>query len=439
MIGSEKGSVLLIVIAGITIIAAIGAGIATMRSSSGIQVTVMAPSLSIQAYYAAESGLEWAQYTITKEGTDCEKDKLNQKKTTDDVRLVQADFSIKEAKLVGNDCKVTATGWVGNQDSPLAKRESTSNFPIVGNNGGDNFLDFVIDENVFLYGSSLAFSGNKVEGADATIVIQEGMSTSDINQGADINVSNIFIGGDVILDRGSAGLGSQKNPGVIFIDGNVTFHGGQRNIYGDLYVNGDFDLRNAKIHNNVYVSGDVVLDWGAPQLSDNSYIYYTGSLVHPPYYNQSVLDRCIWVSSLENATGYDPTLKMPDYDIPAPKPDDWYADEGRDYLNIKSGILQDGLKVFANSDEGFTSTGGRTASDVIIVSKGDITLTDAGGRVLSGVLFAPYGKVTFRGNEFTGTVIARDGFDVTSGGTTVTFINIENFFDKPEDIPMSVE
>jgi hypothetical protein len=59
---------------------------------------------------------------------------------------------------------------------------------------------------------------------------------------------------------------------------------------------------------------------------------------------------------------------------------------------------------------------------------------------LTGVLFAPYGKVTFNGGFFTGTVIARDGFNVTSGGTIVTFKSIEDFFDdNPEDIPMSVE
>jgi hypothetical protein len=60
-----------------------------------------------------------------------------------------------------------------------------------------------------------------------------------------------------------------------------------------------------------------------------------------------------------------------------------------------------------------------------------------GGSGLTGVLFAPYGRVTFNGGFFQGTVIARDGFFVTSGGTNVTFINIENFFDDHEDIPIS--
>jgi hypothetical protein len=75
----------------------------------------------------------------------------------------------------------------------------------------------------------------------------------------------------------------------------------------------------------------------------------------------------------------------------------------------------------------------------VIVSKGDITLTEAGGRRLTGVLYAPYGKVTFKGKSFEGTVIAKDGFFVTSGGTNVTFKNIEEFFENNEDIPISAD
>ncbi|RSD33940.1 MAG: PDK repeat-containing protein, partial [Methanohalophilus sp.] len=36
---------------------------------------------------------------------------------------------------------------------------------------------------------------------------------------------------------------------------------------------------------------------------------------------------------------------------------------------------------------------------------------------------------------FKGIVIARDGFEVTSGGSEVTFKNIDQYITDPEDYP----
>lgn len=434
MIDSQKGSVLVIVIIGITIMGAIGAGLAAMVSSGAR--TGVNHSLSVQALFAAESGLEWAEYTIRKEGTDCGKVSLNDKKIEKSIQLTQADFAITEASPDGSDCEVTISGWVGNQNSPLAKRESTRKFPIDEsvnvNNGEESFSDFLIEENVFVYGSDLVFSGSNVFGDGATIVIKGNLETSDINQGAAIKVSNIYIDGNVELDGGSASLGSSSEPGIIFINGNLDLWSGSRNIYGDVYVNGNFRLKDARIHGNVYVNGNVELDW-TPWLSNDSRIYYTGELDHPDWYNLSILEKCIQVGEIKDAPGYDESLEMPDYEISGPRPDDWYADRGY----ASSGILVDGLKIFADS---YVSNSSRpTAEDVVIVSKGDISITGLGGSGLTGVLFAPYGKVTFNGGFFEGTVIARDGFFVTSGGTNITFTNIEDFFDDYEDIPISVD
>ena len=55
---------------------------------------------------------------------------------------------------------------------------------------------------------------------------------------------------------------------------------------------------------------------------------------------------------------------------------------------------------------------------------------------MTGVLFAPNGKVTFNGASFEGLVIAKDGFYVTSGGTTVTFKSIENYISDAKDFPL---
>jgi len=240
-----------------------------------------------------------------------------------------------------------------------------------------------------------------------------------------------IIGGDVELDGGSASLGSSTDPGIIFIDGDLELWSGGRHIYGDVYVDGNFELKDARIHGNVYVQGDVELGW-TPWLSDDSRIYYTGDLNHPDSFHTSILEKCIHVNTIEEAPGFDDSLQMPDFGIPVPRSDDWYDDKGY----ISSGILVDGLKIFADS---YVSNSWRpTAENVVIVAEnGDISITGMGGSGLTGVLFAPYGRVTFNGGFFQGTVIARDGFFVTSGGTNVTFINIENFFDDHEDIPIS--
>jgi hypothetical protein len=275
---------------------------------------------------------------------------------------------------------------------------------------------------------ALEFQGDTITGHGLTIVIQEDLDTQDLNQGSHINVSNIYFGDDVSLDGGSASLGSSQEPGVIYVNGSLELWNGRRNIYGDVYVMNNFRLKDARIHDNVYVNGDVELGW-TPWLSDNTRIYYTGDLTHPANYSTSILAKCIKVDTLNSAPGYDDSLEMPDYDIPGPRPDQWYVQRGY----ASSGTLASGLKIFANS---YTSTSWRpSAYDVIIVSKGDIMVTGLGGSGLTGVLFAPYGKVTFGGGFFEGTVIARDGFFVTSGGTRVTLKSIEEYFDDPNDIP----
>ena len=77
------------------------------------------------------------------------------------------------------------------------------------------------------------------------------------------------------------------------------------------------------------------------------------------------------------------------------------------------------MKIFADS---YSSNVWRpTANNVTIVARnGDITITGMGGSGVTGIFFAPNGKVTFKGGFLEGVVIARDGFFVESGGTTVT-------------------
>lgn len=285
----------------------------------------------------------------------------------------------------------------------------------------DPFVKFIIDENVFVYGTQFTFLGGQVNGPNATTVIKGDLITDDLNGGAFSNVTYIYIDGSVELDGGSAGLGSSSYPGRININGNLYLGSGQRHIYGDVYVAGDFYLKDAQIHGNVYVTGNLELDW-TPWLADDAHIYYTGTFTHPPTMSTSITSKCIKQDSV-------PSVEMPDFPIPPMKPNSWYAERGY----VPQGALVDEIKIFAEGDYTFTKYI-ELVQNVIIVSKGDITIKH-GGINVTGVLYAPYGKVTFEGSSFEGLVISRDGFFVTSGGTEVTFRSIDNYIPDPNDYP----
>ena len=286
-----------------------------------------------------------------------------------------------------------------------------------------DMIDYIEENNVFVYGSAMAFSGDSVTGDGATIVIKgkEGqayaLTTNQVNGGAAIAATTIYIGGNVKLDGGSASLGSSAAPGKIYINGSLELWNGARHIYGDVYVNGNFRLKDARIHGDIYVNGNVTLDW-TPWLSATSHIYYKGTLAKPNYYDQSILNKFhhIPYNGVDGNVATFPSFTMPDYAIPAPRESAWFTAHGY----VSSGTLVSNLKIYTEGN--YVSAVWRpTAKNVIIVSKGDISITRLGGSGLTGVLYAPYGKVTFEGGYFTGVVIARDGFFVTSGGTDVTF------------------
>lgn len=281
-----------------------------------------------------------------------------------------------------------------------------------------SFVNYTIEENVFVYGSQLSLSGDIVNGPYATVILTDSLVTSDLNGGAAIAVNTIYVDGDVTLDGGSASLGSPTNPGAIYVNGDLTLWSGTRDIYGDVYVAGNFALKDAHMHGNVYVDGDLTLGW-TPTV--DGYIYYTGTLTAPAWYPQSILDRCIHQDTV-------PGFTMPTQEIPSAKPAAWYAERGY----VSGGPLVSGAKIYATS---YSTTTPATAYNVIVVaSSGDISITGGWGDV-TGILFAPNGKITFYGASFQGVAIARDGFDVTSGGTEVLFKNIDEYISDPDDYP----
>ena len=287
-----------------------------------------------------------------------------------------------------------------------------------------SFMEYVIDENIFVYGNALNIgtggSGVIVTGPGATVVITGGLDTEDLKGNSFINVSNIYIDGDVTLNDGSASLGSATVPGSIYVNGSLELWRGTREIYGDVYVADDFSLKDARIHRNVYVNGDLTLGW-TPWIADEAYIYYTGTITTPDNYNANILAKCIHQATV-------PGFEMLNQEIPPTKSADWYSTRGY----VSAGTLTSNMKVFADS---YSSTSGNSASSVIIIaSAGDITIRE-GGSTVTGVFFAPNGKVTFNGASLEGVVIARDGFFVPNGGSKVIFRNITEYISDPADYP----
>jgi PKD repeat protein len=287
------------------------------------------------------------------------------------------------------------------------------------------FVDYVIEEGVFVYGNVLNFQGGNINGPDATVVVTGGLSTADTNLGASVNVTTIYIDGDVNLLSGSASLGSSTNPGKIYVNGSLSLGNGGRNIYGDVHVARNFYLKDARIHGKVYVDGNLTLDW-TPWIADDARIYYTGNFTYPPTMSTDILNKCIHQATV-------PGFNMPDQEIPPTKAANWYATRG--YV-LGNPPLTSNLKVFDSSYSPTSISGESTANNVIIIAhEGDIALTELGWIHVKGVLFAPNGKVTFSGGSFEGLVIARDGFFVESGGTQVTFKNLDQYIGDPNDYP----
>jgi len=351
-----------------------------------------------RAFYKGDEGENWTNWSIGDILTYTPPEAANGPQKAE-VLMVYSDLSGGEYLLHASE------GWKGQ---------------VPGTAGS---LDFIVDENVFIYGNTLEFNGDTINGPGATAVILGGLTTDDLNGGASIAVSNLYIGGDVNLDGGSASLGSAQNPGSIYVDGNLRLWSGGRNIYGTVYVNGNFDLKDARIHGNVYVNGNLTLGW-TPTIADDARIYYTGTLTAPNNYDSSILAKCIHQATV-------PGFEMPDWEIPPTKPQTWYTERGY----IQGGTLTSNMKVFAPA---YSSTSSQhTANNVIIVAyDGDITITGLGGSGVTGVFIAPKGRVTFNGAFLEGVVIARNGFFVTSGGTTVTFRNLSDLITDPADYPL---
>ncbi|MCP1662316.1 MULTISPECIES: PKD domain-containing protein [Methanocalculus] len=341
------------------------------------------------------------------------------------------------------------TSWTWNfgdgssstQKNPVHTYTAPGNYTVTlvaGNAGGTQTItrpgyihvqtpaEYIAEESVFVYGTKLFFEGNSVTGINSTIIITGDLDTADVNLGAGLFVSKIFINGSTIMNTGSASLGNPDFPDIIVINGDLELWDGTRDIYGDVYVNGHFRLKDARIHHTVYVNGDLELGW-TPWLADDARIYYTGSFTHPPTMPQHILDKCIHQATV-------PTESIPNLEMPALKEESWYHANGY----VSEGALTDDLKIYAPNYVGTFSWDPDPPpyeNVIIIAHSGDITIPSLGAEKITGVLFAPFGRVAVQGARFEGVVLARDGFFMTQGGSDVVFTNLMDFFDDEEDWP----
>ncbi|QOR66368.1 prepilin-type N-terminal cleavage/methylation domain-containing protein [Cytobacillus suaedae] len=286
-----------------------------------------------------------------------------------------------------------------------------------------SFYDFLVNENVFVYGSSFDINNNSVTGTNATMVLTGDLDAGIITGAPLVNVSTIYVKGNLDLSegKGAAGaldIGSPAHPRNIFVAGDAILGNGNRGVYGNLYVNGDFTYKNSPIEGNVYVKGNVTLEGSPNKVSGK--IYHEGTVnSEKNNINFAKIERKSQVESFTPLA----------YDIPPLKPVEWYHLNGY----TPGGSLENNSKIFV-SDYSTSISNKDNFTNIIVVSKNDINITGKGKT--TGVLFAPYGKVEIDG-DFEGVIIARDGFISNGGGksTHIIFKNISEYISSMEDAP----
>lgn len=298
----------------------------------------------------------------------------------------------------------------------------------------DRFYDYLKTEEVFLFGDHLDLFGSTSilpsETAHGTILLRN-MNEQDLifNGNNSIHLKNIFInkqGNDIIFNN-STTLGLYESTETVHLKGNVILNNGAAVMNGnDIFIEGDVYFNNSAEINgrNVYVKGDITFDNWSGKLTAET-IYVSGHIreVQPENIIGDVLplESGMITDNTEQSQFLSPPLRQ----------GNWFDANGYE----RGGGLADGQKVFSKNGYAFSNTGSQNKyEDVIIVAEnGDITLSNHIN--LSGVLIAPNGKVSFDSGSFEGVVIARDGFYVTNGGTSVQYNNIQHYIHNEDHFP----
>jgi len=325
-------------------------------------------------------------------------------------------FSLENRNLVAFDL-ITA------DDS--ASNFKVSKLDLLLNQPGDNGGRVNIDE-IFIYSNRYVFEGNRVESPDGSIFINGDLKTSDLNQGNFSNVKNIYINGTVDINGGSSGMGlTTKETGNIYISGDFLLRNGTRHIMANVYVGGNAYIKDAIIYGDMYINGDLELNW-TPTFYGK--VYYTGSLKGPTELlkRPEIKNNCIKVDNVDPFTL--------EFDMPQFRPDSWYQQKGYQSGTVP---LANNIKIYTKGNYSFKLnwTYGEGVENIVIVSHGNISL-DGEWHKVSGVLFAPNGQVSL-GNlkEFEGVIISRDGVFYKQGGTILRYKRLSEFFGSKENYP----
>ncbi|ABZ82858.1 conserved hypothetical protein [Heliomicrobium modesticaldum Ice1] len=278
---------------------------------------------------------------------------------------------------------------------------------------GDPLKEYILRQEapLFLFGNKLSVTGSsRVNGTDATALIKDQIDNKNTSvpfgDAVDVNTKIIFIDDHLYFDGGSNKIGLQDNTSKTYIKGNLTTWNGRHELYGDIYVAGNYRLKDAIVYGNIYVNGNLELGW-TPTIKGT--IYYTGTLTVPNNYDSSIVKKTKKVTGLDD-------FQIPNFSIPNLQQDSWYFSRG--YTSDPT--MKNNMKYFGNSIS-FKNWGDPYCNNVTIASKGNITLQ--GNLHFSGILFAPNGKVTIEDScTFQGIIVANQ-VSVT-GNAGVTFQRI---------------
>lgn len=289
-------------------------------------------------------------------------------------------------------------------------------------------------ENIFIFGSDFGIYGSTpVNGVPkeklGTILInnynKKDLRFTGNNQ---VVVHRILIDkkGNAVTFDSSTKLGKIGTTEIIHINGNVNLNNGGSEINADtVIINGNvhFGSSGKITAKKVFISGTVNFgNWSALIQADE--VYIAGKITEQ--HSGNVVGSKKTYNPLDVPTNEELFENV----MPVLKEDSWYRNNGY----ASRGELKENSKIFTNNSYSSTSYNQNNLNNVVVVSKGDITITGLGAKGFKGILIAPYGKVTFGGASFEGIVIARDGF-YTQTNPSITFNNIENFFPNENALP----
>ncbi|MCJ8006997.1 prepilin-type N-terminal cleavage/methylation domain-containing protein [Lederbergia wuyishanensis] len=296
----------------------------------------------------------------------------------------------------------------------------------------ETFFEYLKNNNIFVHGTDLGFTGSTkvtTENNSGTIVINN-LNNSNLvfDSNTEISVKRIYInkqGNDVFIQNSTV-LGDLNKTELVRIVGNVHLSSGSPKIYGGtIFIDGSvtFDS-NAEIKGKkIIITGDVSLQKGTDISGDEIYIGGTVTSKH----NDNIEGKFKDFNLLS-----EDDIPKDIYTIsPTFRQDSWYPDNNYEIRSF--GSILNNSKIFSQGNCTLDGTNSNK-QNVIIISKGDITVKNFEGSELTGILFAPNGKVTFNGKAFKGVVIARDGFFI-GNSSTVTFTNVNEFIKNPELVP----